>query len=130
MTPEQTLRVKSLVDRSDVFNYVINHLRCQGGLSIALGICKYRGDQGTKCAIGALIGDDEYEDHWENKNILCLVDNKTLPDDLHKRLEPHKHMLDDLQQFHDNYLFFNDNGSFEENSEAHIDELRKKWSIV
>lgn len=130
MTPENLHQVKSLVDRSDVFNYVVSHLQLQGDLSIAFGICKYRDNQGNKCAVGALIGDDEYEYSWENTNILCLVDSKVLPDDLHKRLEPHKHMLDDLQQFHDNYLFFNDNGSFDEKSEAFIDELRKKWSIA
>jgi hypothetical protein len=130
MTPEQTLQVKTLVDRSDVFNYVISHLRLQGRTSIADGICKYRGDRGTKCAVGALMTDDEYNLWWEDKHIFALIENKMLPDDLHRRLEPHLSMLDDLQQFHDNYLLFNDNGSFEKNSEAHIDELRKKWSIV
>jgi hypothetical protein len=130
MTPEQTLQVKTLVDRSDVFNYVIGHLRLQGRTSIAGGICKYRGDRGTKCAVGALMADDEYNPRWENKRIYTLIEHKMLPDDLHRRLEPHLLMLNDLQHLHDDYLFYNDNGSFEKNSEAHIDELRKKWSIV
>ena len=129
MTPEQAHQVKTLVDRSDVFNYVISHLRLQGRTSIADGICKYRGDRGTKCAVGALMTDDEYSWRWENEHIFTLIEDKMLPDDLHRRLEPHLSMLIDLQRLHDDYLCYN-NGSFTENSENRVDELRKKWSIV
>jgi len=43
------------------FNIVKNHLLTQMTKSIEGNQCLYRGPNGTKCAIGALITDEEYK---------------------------------------------------------------------
>ena len=144
MTPEQNLRVKSLVDRSDVFNYVIDHLRSQGGRSMIdpkftknndVTFCAYRGidqSEGTKetmCAVGALITDDEYDPAWEGSSIEDLFNFHNLPTDLYTRLAAHREMLDDLQCFHDMQITYTEEGVFTQYSEAIVAALRKQWNI-
>jgi hypothetical protein len=130
MTPEDTINVKLLTDRSDVFNYVVTHLRAQGCQSLfkEKNMCAYRGDSGTMCALGALIADDEYSPSLENNSITALFEKNLLPADLKKRLEPNLQMLTDLQKLHDNYLEY-ENGEFTEYAKAHIEDIRKKWEI-
>ena len=31
------------------------------------GVCRYRGTDGTKCAVGHLIPDEDYEPEWDNR---------------------------------------------------------------
>jgi hypothetical protein len=130
MKPEDTTDVKLLTDRSDVFNYVINHLREQGCQSLfeEKKMCAYRGDGGTMCAVGTLIADDEYSPSLENNSIVALFAKNLLPTDLKKRIEPNLHMLSDLQKLHDNFLEYKD-GEFTEDVKAHIDSLRVRWDI-
>jgi hypothetical protein len=134
MTPEEALKVKSLTDPSDIFNYVVDHLRKQGCRSLQalqegeLGGCSYRGDGGTMCAIGTLMTDDEYDHTWEGVGVYHLIIGECLPPALEKRLGPNCRMLMDLQQFHDDYLEYLD-GAFAETSETHINDLREKWGI-
>jgi hypothetical protein len=130
MTPEETLKVKSLTDRSDIFNYVVDHLRKQGtrSLSRAEDNCAYRGDGGTMCAVGCLMTDDEYHPSCEGNSIVFLLWETTLAPSLKERVEPNFSMLMDLQNFHDDYLEYLD-GAFAETSEFHINELREKWVI-
>jgi len=137
MTPEQTLQVKALrtrSDRSEIFNYVIDHLRHQGKKSMARdrpvfnpGFCAYRGDGGTMCAVGALITDDEYENGWEGSGINRLL-KKSLPSDLYVCISQHDEMLYDLQTFHDEWLVYED-CVFNNDSENRVAFLRKKWDI-
>ncbi len=139
MTPEQTLQVKSLKDRSDVFNYVVDHLRLQGKQSrIGHGaagfgdICAYRGDEGAMCAVGALITDDEYDREWEGRGVARLAGERDLPASLRERLSPHVAMLIDLQRFHDNFLGSPDafeHGRFSERVEEILLYLREDWDI-
>lgn len=130
MTPEETINVKLLTDRSDVFNYVVNHLRGQGCQSLfeEKNVCAYRGDSGTMCAVGCLIADDEYGHSLENNSIVALFEKNLLPTDLKERIEPNLHMLSDLQTLHDNYLEY-ENGEFTEDVQAHIGSLRVRWNI-
>ena len=141
MTPEQTLQVKSLVDRSDVFNYVVDHLRRQGRKSVIFGglgpYCAYRGLDAnpTMCAIGALITDDEYDREWEGISVANLLGGHTdlwlpepPPNSLLERLAPHEEMLIDLQSFHDGELSYTD-GVFSQCSEKDLARLREKWNI-
>lgn len=139
MTPKQTLQVKSLKDRSDVFNYVVDHLRLQGKQSRigdgAAGfgdICAYRGDEGAMCAVGALITDDEYDREWEGRGVARLAGERDLPASLRERLSPHVAMLIDLQRFHDNFLGSPDafeHGRFSERVEEILLYLREDWDI-
>jgi len=130
MTPEENLKVKSLTEPTDVFNHVIDHLRKQGFQSLfgERATCAYRGDRGAMCAVGVLIADDEYDFSLENKGITLLVEQNLLNPDLKKRIAPNLEMLIDLQEFHDNFLEYQ-NGAFTGDSETHINNLREKWSI-
>ena len=134
MTPEQARQVNSLVYRSDVFNYVIDHLRSQGRRSVAVDgdkdekFCAYRGAEGTMCAVGALITDDEYNSDWETLSIAGLLRQSDLPSSLRKRLIAHEEMVQDLQDFHDSELYYID-GVFSVRSEDRLAELRTVWNI-
>ena len=139
MTPEQSLRVKSLVDRSDVFNYVIDHLRAQGERSVFFNrdgeTCAYRGIDSalgvkeTMCAVGALIADDEYNPTWEGAPLEKLITYPDLPEALRVRLDAHYEMLDDLQLFHDRQISYTEEGVFTQHAEKIITVLRNQWSI-
>ena len=139
MTPEQTLRVKSLVDRSDVFNYVIDHLRAQGERSIFFGrggeTCAYRGTdlvlgvKETMCAVGALIADDEYNPTWEGTTLEQLISCPDLPAPLRTRLDAHYEMLVDLQIFHDRQMSYTEEDVFTQHAEEIVAALRNQWNI-
>lgn len=141
MTPEQNLHVKSLVNQSDVFNYVIAHLRAQGERSVTgfaspgEAMCAYRGiDQSegvkeTMCAVGALIADDEYDPSWEGCPLEELIGYENIPAALRTRLDAHFGMLVDLQTFHDRQLYYTEEGVFTQNSEKIVAALRKLWNI-
>lgn len=54
--------------RQAAFDTMVRHLRKQGRPSVeARGCCRYRGPDGTKCAIGALISDDAYSPRLEGR---------------------------------------------------------------
>jgi hypothetical protein len=134
MTPEETAKIKSLKDRSEIFNYVVDHLRLQGKRSIFINnfegdeTCAYRGDGGTMCAAGVLIADDEYSPSFEGKSIYTLVRQNLLTPDLKKRIEPNEPMISDLQSLHDHHLTYK-NGEFTVATKNFIDKLREKWGI-
>ena len=130
MTPEENLKVKSLTDPKDIFNYVIDHLRKQGCQSLVdhEDNCAYRGKGGTMCAVGVLIADDEYNPTWEGNSIDFLFEEDLLPPDLKNRIQPNLEMLVDLQSFHDAYLQYED-GVFTAKAEAHINFYRRDWNI-
>jgi len=133
MTPEQALQVKALrvhSNRSEIFNYVIDHLRRQGrpSLSFTRADCRYRGVEGAMCAIGALFTDDEYSPTWEGNGIDQLLKFQRLPPDIHECLSQHDQMLLELQAFHDEWLVYKD-GAFNKRSEDRVASLRNKWCI-
>jgi hypothetical protein len=130
MTPEENLKVKSLTDRSDIFNYVVDHLRKQGDKSLRPdgGICAYRGRNENMCAVGCLIADDEYDPSWEGRGIDLLVEENQLPPGLKARIESNLDMLANLQYFHDDYLEYRD-GKFTVEAEARINKFAAKWEI-
>jgi hypothetical protein len=57
----------------DVFDTVVLHLRKQGCKSLKNDeSCCYRGENGTKCAVGCLISDDDYSYRMEKHSIRFL----------------------------------------------------------
>ena len=129
MTPEETLKIKSLKDRSDIFDYVVLHLRKQGSRSLTEDqTCAYRGANGTMCAVGAIMSDDEYESSFENRSIDELVYENRLPPSFENRIKSNLDMLSDLQYFHDHCLEYRD-GRFTEDAESHINRFAAKWKI-
>lgn len=58
-----------MLDRQKTFDTVMAHLRAQGGPAIQNHKCAYRGKAGTRCAIGALIPDENYNESLEGKSV-------------------------------------------------------------
>lgn len=82
----------------EVIDLVTKHLLCQNKRSATIldgkSMCLYRGPDGTKCAVGVLIPDEEYSVYFENK-IPVHLDCPSLRDiDLA--------VLNKLQAIHDN----------------------------
>ncbi len=133
MTPEENNKVKSLTDPKDVFNYVVGHLRRQGKQSILINFegeetCAYRGENGTMCAAGCLIADDEYSPSFESNSVYTLFQFSSLNQELKERIEPNERMISDLQSLHDQHLTYK-NGEFTVATKNFIDKLREKWGI-
>lgn len=80
----------------EIFDKVIKHLYTQKVQAIRDGDCAYRGENGTMCAVGCLLTDEEYDEEMET----MAVDSINLPE----RLERHVELLGCLQTIHDHYL--------------------------
>lgn len=89
-----------------VFNKVIKHLVKQNCKATDwCGRCKYRGDNGTSCAVGCLISDKYYDESIEGNSAETAVDRvikslKVKVDDIHKLTD----LLESLQVLHDQYM--------------------------
>lgn len=93
-----------------IFDRVLNGLRLQGKASVLEGNCMYRSPDGSKCAFGLLIKDEEYDPAMENCSApLVLVKFPKL-----SYLQPHSQLLDALQFAHDSYLAGGDMAAWEE----------------
>jgi len=124
MTPEQNTHVKTLTTREEIFDYVESHLKNQGQRSIpprgAVFIDgAYRGEDGTMCAVGCLLADDEYDPGMENLSVEVV----SLPE----RLIPHTWMLADLQSFHDRVWNWSLDGGLSSGGTSRLRDLRSRW---
>lgn len=88
------------------FDTVVAHLRLQKKRSAKPGtnVCMYRGPDGTKCAVGVLIPDDQYSPLFEGEDMDHL---KGAVPNLHK---VSKHLLLRLQALHDTNLNWGKSG--------------------
>ena len=84
----------------EIFTKVKNHLLTQNRRALQRLVCRYRTDEGLKCAIGCLIPDDVYTRNIEHKTVdlLCLGVVKDF--DYLKQFD--KSFLRRLQVIHDN----------------------------
>ena len=56
----------------ELFDKIATHLLTQGARSeSSIGRCLYRGDFGSKCAVGCLISDEEYDPKMEGSSVPC-----------------------------------------------------------
>ena len=78
----------------EAFTTVVLHLRKQGRPAREGFDCLYRAPDGCKCAVGALIPDDQYDPKLEGSHVRALVDLPALQD---LNLD----LLHDLQIAHD-----------------------------
>lgn len=61
------------MNHQKAFDTMLNHLRQQGKPAVTeKGRCRYRVD-GLKCAVGALIPDEEYEPAMEGRPLFVMV---------------------------------------------------------
>ena len=89
------------MDAQDIFDKVCNHLLSQGERSLGTdGLCRYRGEDGFKCAVGAVIPDRLYLPEFERNNVIRLL--KWYADKLPRWFKTHRKLLLDLQLLHDN----------------------------
>lgn len=86
------------MNKQEIFDTVCEHAAKQGRKSIVEGSCKYRGPDGTKCFIGALIPDDKYYTSLENKVVGSSSVEKVLRS---TDIEFDSIFLMDLQNIHD-----------------------------
>jgi hypothetical protein len=92
------ITLSSLADATpqQVFDQVALHLLTQNKRSMDehLDACVYRSGEGSKCAAGCLIGDDEYSEDFEFNGWRELVLQGLVP-------EAHSFLVFALQQVHD-----------------------------
>lgn len=55
--------------KQELFDRISKHLLKQNAKSIGIGGCRYRGDNGLKCAVGAIISDKRYSEKIEETNV-------------------------------------------------------------
>lgn len=85
-----------------VFEQVVNHLLTQNRKALAEGskeACRYRAEDGAKCAAGCLIGEDEYNPGmgvFEGYSWRTLGNIGTVP-------KVHVDLISELQIVHDSY---------------------------
>jgi len=67
------------MNNQEAFEIATKHMFAQGKRAAAADTCLYRTDTGLKCAIGALIPDDQYDESFESTNVEDLVTIKDIP---------------------------------------------------
>lgn len=93
-----TVTVQSLPTSSsqEVFDTIAAHLLKQLEVAQEGGLCRYRTEDGLKCAAGCLIPDDLYNDRIEGNSWGAVLELKDWPKD-------HDTLIISLQGIHDTY---------------------------
>ena len=89
-----TLKTLPTTTKQEIFDQVSQHLLEQDRQSKDGSHCKYRSQDGLKCAAGCLIDDSEYKDSMEGLKWLELVYRDIVP-------RKHNHIITTLQSIHD-----------------------------
>jgi hypothetical protein len=91
---------------NEIFYKVEKHLLKQNKQAMVRNRCKYRTSSGLSCAVGCLIPDEMYTNKLENRDVSCLPSDVLTPiiGVQFTRRERKLHLLDDLQEMHDNIL--------------------------
>jgi hypothetical protein len=63
------------VDKQITFDLIVNGLRKQGKKSMDGHLCKFRSEDGYRCAVGQLIEDNEYRPGFDDKAKQSEKDN-------------------------------------------------------
>lgn len=89
------------MNSQEVFDKVVNHLRKQNTKAMNGSMCSYRGANGTKCAVGCLMEDNEYSPLFEGNDIYRILKRESIAPSLTQKLLPHLSLLERLQGIHD-----------------------------
>ena len=97
-----TLKTLGEATEQEVFDQVAKHLLSQGKRCQDYDnrFCKYKNDEGLKCAAGCLIGDDEYSETLEANTWRDLKYMELVP-------AAHSELIMKLQLIHDTVDAFN-----------------------
>jgi hypothetical protein len=83
----------------EAFDRVVRHLLKQGRKAAdSDGVCRYRGPDGTSCAVGCLIPDEEYSPLMEGKAVDSASMRQRMPPSL---VDLNERLLLSLQRVHD-----------------------------
>jgi len=91
-----TLKTLETANAQEVFDQVAAHLLKQNAQSKLNNRCRYRGENGMKCAIGCLMSDSEYNQEWEGINVYILSCQGMVSFN-------HRKLLRELQWVHDEF---------------------------
>jgi hypothetical protein len=58
----------------ELFDFAAEKLLVQGCKSFELGTCRYRGPNGTKCAIGHMVSDEKYHPTFESNDAIFVME--------------------------------------------------------
>lgn len=118
------------MEAQEIFDTVVAHLRTQKVQALRAdgGGCAYRGEGGTKCAIGCLVTDEEYDPTWDKGAGICASKLVELSKSFRERVivdnEKPKEilsLLDRLQSIHD--------GGPVEDWERHLAMTAENWGL-
>ena len=90
----------------EIFNIVVAHLRQQNSKSMTSydeTLCAFRGTDGRKCAIGALIPDECYDPYMEGIHFTEFDAINEKMTNLRDEFIAHESLLQDLLIIHDRY---------------------------
>lgn len=94
----ETQIIESALTAQELFTQIARHLLTQNEQSYSGMFCAYRGDDGLKCAVGAVLLDEEFiSAEMEGCDVAALSARGFLPE----RLRPHATLLQCLQAVHD-----------------------------
>ena len=107
------------MNQQEIFDKVATHLIAQGKQSLGYwdGLegsdltCSYRGADGTMCAAGCLIPDDEYDDEFETQPWMHIWPD--IPTFANEPLEVHE-LISALQAVHDDERHWEDTETLKE----------------
>ena len=93
---------KKLSDEQKIFNKVSKHLLLQNERSVTFSSgCRYRGEDGLKCAIGCLIKDEVYSSDLEGNGVQSPDVVAALVDSGVKVTPETYELMSRLQEIHD-----------------------------
>ena len=99
-----TMKFPETMTEQEVFDASVSFMLKQNKKSMEHEACRYRGPNGTACAVGCLIQDDEYDEkmdgfdgEMDNTSVNSLDKHNLLP----ARLRQHINLLKILQSVHD-----------------------------
>ena len=111
------------MNQQEIFDKVASHLIAQGKQSLRTAStvqwgdqsCAYRGDDGTMCAAGCLIPDEEYKPEFEGRSWTKIQEK--IPS-LASLASKESDLIGELQNLHDSYVDWSSKDSLKE--ELHV----------
>lgn len=112
--------------KQDAFNKVVAHVRSMKSQAINAGsnlleVCMYRTEDGKRCAIGALISDDDYHPSIEGNTVRALIAQGKIEQPSWSSPE----FLISLQAIHD----YTSNWKVHFIGETHVQQVADKYDL-
>lgn len=96
------------INAQEIFDTIVQHLHdTPRQAANSTGLCRYRTEDGLKCAVGTLITDEEYEPRMDKLGVVTEVHREGL---LPERLTSHVSLLRRLQSVHDDHMNWLEHG--------------------